>query len=151
MNLFLPKMKSLSLFLLICFSGAVFAQSSARFNITRSVVAGGGTTFSTSSRFQLASTIAQPLAAVPSSARFSIQGGFWVRPTPIFFAPTAVNGNFMVSIQSELGETYIVSYANSLTSPSWQTLTNITGNGSVITVTNSAPGVAQRFYRLIQQ
>ena len=57
----------------------------------------------------------------------------------------------MISIQSELGESYTVSYANSLTSPNWQTLTNITGNGSVITVTNSAPGVAQRFYRLIQQ
>ena len=142
-------MKILFLFLLV-FSTA-FAQSSARFSITRSVIAGGGTTFSSSARFQLGSTIAQPLAAVPSSARFSIQGGFWIRPAPVFFAPTAVNGNFMVSIQSELGGSYTVSYANSLSSPSWQTMTNITGNGSVITVTNSAPGVAQRFYRLIQQ
>lgn len=144
-------MKVFIWFLLVCFSEAAFAQSSSRFEITRNVIAGGSTTFSSSARFQLGSTIAQPLAAVPSSARFSIQGGFWIRPAPIFFAPTAVNGNFMVSIQSELGETYIVSYANSLSSPSWQTLTNITGNGSVITVTNSAPGVAQRFYRLIQE
>lgn len=127
------------------------AQSSSRFDITRGVIAGGGTTFSTSARFQLGSTIAQPVAAVPSSARFSIQGGFWIQPAPIFFAPAAGNGNFLVSIQSELGESYTVSYANSLSSPSWQTLTNITGNGSVITVTNFAPGVAQRFYRLIQQ
>jgi len=139
------------IFLLLFVSSTAFAQSSARFTITRTIVAGGGATASTSSRFQLASTIAQPLAAVPSSARFSIQGGFWIRPAPIFFAPTAVNGNFMVSIQSELGEAYTVSYANSLSNPSWQTLTNITGNGSVITVTNSAPGVTQRFYRLIQQ
>src|ERR1039458_9554051 len=142
-------MKSIFLFLLV--SSTAFAQSSARFTITRSVVAGGGTTTSTSSRFQLGSTIAQPLAAVPSSARFSIQGGFWIRPAPVFFAPTAVNGNFIVSIQSELGETYILSYVNSLSNPSWQTLTNITGNGSVITMTDSAPGVAQRFYRLIEQ
>jgi len=127
------------------------AQSSARFTIMRGVIAGGGTTFSSSARFQLGSTIAQPLAAVPSSARFSIQGGFWIRPAPIFFAPAAVNGNFLVSIQSELGENYTLSYANSLSNPSWQTLTNITGNGSVITVTNSAPDVAQRFYRLIEQ
>jgi hypothetical protein len=144
-------MKILFLLLIVFLSEAVFAQSSARFAITRSVVAGGGTTSSSSARFQLASTIAQPLAAVPSSSRFSIQGGFWIEPAPIFFAPTAMNGNFMVSIQSELGEAYTVSYANSLSSPSWETLTNITGNGSVITVTNSAPGVAQRFYRLIQQ
>jgi hypothetical protein len=143
------KMKILFLFLLV--SSTAFAQSSARFALTRSVIAGGGTTFSSSARFRLGSTIAQPVAAVPSSARFSIQGGFWIQPAPIFFAPTAVSGNFMVSIQSELGEAYTVSYANSLSSPSWQTLTNITGNGSVITVTNSAPGVAQRFYRLIQQ
>ena len=139
------------LFLLLFVSSTAFSQSSARFTITRNIIAGGGATASTSSRFQLASTIAQPLAAIPASARFSIEGGFWIRPAPIFYAPTTVNGNFMISIQSELGEAYTVSYANSLSSPSWQTLTNITGNGSVITVTNSAPGVAQRFYRLIQQ
>jgi hypothetical protein len=139
------------LFLLLLISSTAFAQSSARFTITRNIVAGGGATASTSSRFQLASTIAQPLAAVPSSARFSIQGGFWIRPAPIFFAPAAVNGSFLVSIQSEPGETYTVSYANSLSSPSWQTLTNITGNGSVITVTNSAASVTSRFFRLIQQ
>jgi hypothetical protein len=144
-------MKLVFLFLLVAASEAAFAQSSARFTITRGVIAGGGTTFSSSARFQLASTIAQPLAAVPGSARFSIQGGFWIRPAPIFFAPTAVNGNFLVSIQSEPGEAYTVSYANSLSSPSWQTLTNITGNGSVIIVTNSAPGITQRFYRLIEQ
>jgi hypothetical protein len=64
-------------------SGTAFAQSSARFTITRSVIAGGGRTLSTSSRFQLSSTIGQPVAAVPSSSRFSIQGGFWISP---FFA-----------------------------------------------------------------
>ena len=74
------------------FRHQLFAQSSARFAITRSVIAGGGTTFSSSARFQLGSTIAQPLAAVPSSARFSIQGGFWIWPSPTFFAPTK-NGN----------------------------------------------------------
>jgi hypothetical protein len=139
------------LFLLLFVSSTAFAQSSAQFTIARGVIADGGTTFSTSSRFQLGSTIAQPLAAVPSSARFSIQGGFWIQPAPIFFAPKAQNGNFMVSIQSELGQAYTVSYANSLSSPNWQTLTNITGNGSVITVTNSAAGSSQQFFRLIQQ
>jgi hypothetical protein len=144
-------MKYFLLVLLMSISTTAFAQSSARFAITRGVIAGGGTTFSSSARFQLGSTIAQPLAAVPASARFSIQGGFWIRPAPIFFAPTAVNGNFVVSIQTELGGNYTVSYANSLTSPNWQTLTNLTGNGSVMIVTNFAPGVAQRFYRLVEQ
>jgi hypothetical protein len=126
------------------------AQSSSRFAITRSVIAGGGSTPSTSARFQLSSTIAQPLAAVPSSPRFSIQGGFWIRPEPILFAPRAVNGKFLVSIQTELGGNYTVSYANSLSNPNWQTLTNFTGNGAAMTVTNFSPGVAQRYFRLTQ-
>ena len=62
-----------------------------------------------------------------------------------------MNGGFAISIQSELGEAYTVNYANSLSSQSWQTLTNITGNGSVITVTNSASGVTSRFFRLMLQ
>lgn len=126
-----------------------FAQSSARYTITRGVIADGGTTFSSSSRFQLGSTIAQPLAAVPSSARFSIQGGFWIQPSPIFFAPTRVGTNFLISIQSEPGKTYTVQYLNALGS-SWQSLSPVTGNGNVITVTNAALGAA-RFYRLVEQ
>jgi hypothetical protein len=137
------------LFLLLFVSSTTFAQSSARFSITRSVIAGGGTTFSTSSRFQLASTVVQPLAAVPSSTSFSIQGGFWIQPAPIFFAPTKVGTNFLVSIQSELGKTYTVQYLTALGS-SWQTLTTVTGNGNVITVTNAALGAA-RFYQLVEQ
>ncbi len=130
---------------------AGFAQSSARFSITRSVVASGGTTFSTSSRFQLGSTIAQPLAAVPSSARFSIQGGFWIQPAPIVFAPTKVGTNFLFSFQTEPGETYTAQYVNSLSALNWQSLPSVVGDGTVKTITNSAPGVTQRFYRINQQ
>ena len=137
-------------FLLLLLTSTAFAQSSARFTITRNIIAGGGTTFSTSSRFQLGSTIAQPLAAVPSSSRFSIQGGFWIWPSPILFGPAKAGTNFLVSIQSELGKTYTLQYLNTLGS-SWQSLPTITGNGNVITVTNSAANVTQRFYRLIEQ
>jgi hypothetical protein len=144
-------MKPFLLFLLASISGMAFAQSSTRFTITRSVIAGGGTTFSTSSRFQLGSTIAQPLAAVPSSARFSIQGGFWIWPSPIIFAPTKVGNNFMLSFQTEPGETYTAQYVDSLSTLNWQNLPSVTGDGTVKTVTNSAPGVTQRFYRLNQQ
>ena len=144
-------MKILLLLLLASFSGTAFAQTSSRFAITRSVVASGGTTFSTSSRFQLASTIAQPLAAVPSSGRFSIQGGFWIWPSPTIFAPAKVGNNFMLSFQTEPGKTYTAQYVDSLTTLNWQSLTPISGDGTVKTVTNSAPGVSQRFYRLIEQ
>lgn len=127
------------------------AQSSARFTITRDVIAGGGATFSGSARFQLGSTIAQPLAAVPSSARFSIQGGFWIEPPPIIFAPAEAGTNFIFSFQTDLGETYTVQYANSLSALTWQTLTSVAGNGGVVSVTNSAARSSQRFFRLLQR
>jgi hypothetical protein len=138
------------LFLLLLAASTAFAQSSSRFAITRSVMAGGGTTVSSSSRFQLASTVGQPLAAVPSSSRFSIQGGFWIWPSPILFGPASVGTNFLVSIQTEPGKNYTLQYMNTLGS-SWQSLPPITGNGNVITVTNGAAGVSQRFYRLVEQ
>lgn len=128
-----------------------FAQSSPRFTIIRSVIAGGGTTFSSSARFQLGGTIAQPLAAVPASTRFSIQGGFWIWPSPTFFAPAKVGTNFFVSFQTDPGNTYTVQYVNTLGNSNWQSLPSITGDGTVKSVTNTAPGVAQRFYRLLEQ
>jgi len=127
------------------------AQSSSRFAITRSVVAGGGATISTGSRFQLAGTIAQPLAAVPNGARFSIQGGFWIWPAPMIFAPTKVGNDFVVSIQTEPGKTYTVQYTDSLAALNWQNLPAIAGDGTTKTVTNSAPNVTQRYYRLLEQ
>ena len=143
-------MKILVFILLVSVSRSAFAQISSRFAITRNIIAGGGATTNSSARFQLASTIAQPLATVPGSSRFSIQGGFWVVPAPILFGQTAVGTNFLVSIQSELGDTYTVQYMNVLGS-GWQSLTPITGTGGIITVTNGGVGVGQRFYRLVQQ
>ena len=145
------RMRILLLLPLICFSQMAFAQSSARFAIARGVIAGGGATSSSSTRFQLASTIAQPLAAVPASTRFSIQGGFWIWPSPAFFAPAKTGDNFIVSFQTNPGNTYTVQYTDTLTPPNWQSLPGVAGNGAVETVTNSAPGIAQRFYRLIEQ
>ncbi len=144
-------MKFCLLILLTFVSAIAFAQSSARFAIARGVIASGGTTFSSSARFQLGSTIAQPVAAVPASPRFSIQGGFWIRPAPVLFAPTKLETNFNISIQSEPGEIYTVQYAGSLSALNWSNLSSVTGNGSVITVTNSTIGTSNRFYRLMQQ
>ena len=139
------------LLLLLLIASPAFAQSSGRFTITRSVVADGGTTFSSSARFQLGSTVAQPLAAVPGSARFSIQGGFWIQAAPIIYAPTRSGTNFIFSFQTEPGVTYIPQIAGSLANPNWQSLPAITGDGTDKAATNSAAGVSQQFYRLIQQ
>ena len=146
-------MKTICLFLLICVSSTAFAQSSGRFAITRNVVAGGGTTFSSSTngRFQLGSTVAQPLAAVPASTRFSIQGGFWIWPAPIIFAPGRTGTNFVFSLQTEPGKTYTIVSAAALAGPNWQTVTNINGDGSVIAITNAASGATTKYYRLIER
>jgi hypothetical protein len=144
-------MKTLLLCLLVWLPVTAFAQSSARFTIIRGVIAGGGATFSSGTRFQLSGTIAQPLAAVPCGARFSIQGGFWIWPSPTFFAPAKTGDNFIVSFQTNPGNTYTVQYTDTLSPPNWQSLPTVAGNGAVESVTNSAPGIAQRFYRLIEQ
>jgi hypothetical protein len=144
-------MKILLLLLFVVVSDMAFAQSSARFAISRNVVAGGGTTFSSSARFQLGSTIAQPVAAVPASSRFSIQGGFWIQPAPIIFAPTKTGNNFLLSFQTEPGKKYTVQYVDSAGAVNWQNLTIVTGDGTTKTVTNSAPGVVQRWYRVVEQ
>jgi hypothetical protein len=149
-------MKSMFACLLFAFAlfsntSMIWSQSSSRFTICRAVIADGGTTFSSSSRFQLGSTIAQPVAAVPTSTRFSIQGGFWIWPSPMFFAPAKVGDNFLLSFQTEPGKSYTAQYVDSLKTFNWQSLTPISGDGTTKTVTNSEPGVMQRFYRLIEQ
>jgi hypothetical protein len=132
-------------------SVAALAQSGGQYFITHAITSGGGATFSSSGRFQLGSTIAQPVASAPSSSRFAIQGGFWIYPAPAVLAPGIVGTNFVFSFQAELGKTYTPQYSDSLAAPSWQSLPNIAGDGTVKSVTNSAPGVAQRYYRLLER
>ena len=141
-------MKTLLTSLLTVFSAVAFGQSSPRFTLTRVVAAGGGATVSSSARFQLASTVGQPIGSAPSSARFSVRNGFWIWPAPVIFAPAKVGTNFLVSLQTELGKNYTVQYANTL-GTTWVNLTNVAGNGGVITVTNPA-SVPQRLYRLAE-
>jgi hypothetical protein len=139
------------LWLIVLNLPSVYAQSSSRFTITRNAIAVGGATLSSSGRFQLASLAGQPVASAPESARFSIQGGFWIWPAPVIFAPTKVGNNFTISFQTEPGKLYTVNYSDSLATPSWQYLSNVDGDGTVKTVSNSAPGVTQRYYRLLEQ
>ncbi|MGZ4971541.1 MAG: hypothetical protein ACXWIU_07215 [Limisphaerales bacterium] len=126
-------------------------QSSSQFTITRSVITTGGGATSSSPQFQLNSTLGQPLASVRKSAQFTIQGGFWIWPAPIMFAPGSGGTNFMVSIQTQVGKTYTLQFVDSLTGLTWQSLPPITGDGTIKTVTNSALFSTQRYYRLLEQ
>ena len=140
----------LALLGLFCCCGTL-AQSSSRFAISRNVVAGGGATFSSTSRFELGSTIAQPLAAVPVGSRFSIQGGFWIWPAPSMSLRVEMGTNIIISFRTEPGRRYTLGHADSITVPSWQTLASVLGDGTTKSVTDASPRRKQRYYRLMEE
>jgi len=143
--------RTLFLALALACGGAARAQSSGSSPIVRSVVAGGGATLSSSNRFQLSSTLGQPVAGTLTGGRFSVQQGFWFRRAPAILAPSRSGADFVFTLQTELGKTYSVQYADSYFSPNWQTFAIVTGNGAVQSVTNVAPAATQRFYRVFEQ
>ena len=119
--------------------------------MVRSVVAGGGTTFSTGGRFTLGSTLGQPVAGPLTGSRYSIQGGFWIVPPFLVFAPVKTNGTFNLSVETTAGKTYILEFTASIAPPVWQPLPSITGDGTVKTVTDPVAGGGQRYYRIREQ
>ena len=136
---------------LLMFASGAHAQSGGRFTMVRSVIAGGGATTSTDGNFSLSGTVAQPSAGLAADTRFEMRSGFWVTPSFLVFAPAKVGNSFSVSFETEPGRTYIVEYTDSLLHPSWQPLPTESGNGAVKTVTNVAPGVGIRFFRVREQ
>ena len=119
--------------------------------MVRSVIASGGTTFSTGGNFTLGSTIAQPTAGLLTGSRYSVQGGFWIVPPFLVFAPVKTNGAFNLSVETTAGKTYILEYTDSIAAPNWQPLPSLTGDGTVKTVTDSVVGGGQRYYRVREQ
>jgi hypothetical protein len=62
-------------------------------------------------------------------------------------APAKVGDTFSFSIQTLDGRTYFIEFADDLANPDWQSLPSVIGDGSVKTMSNTAPGVPQRYYR----
>ena len=67
------------------------------------------------------------------------------------FNPRYVSGSFQFSFLSESNFTHTVEYTSDLSSPNWQTLTNFTGSGQVVTVTNQNPVTDRRCYRVLTE
>ena len=80
-------------------------QASARYNVVRSTVAAGGVTFCHSPRFQLGSTLGQPLIAGANSVRFVINGGFWNVPPSWWSVTKAATGSDLTLGSSWTGGT----------------------------------------------
>ena len=62
--------------------------------------------------------------------------------------PAWSGGDFTFSFLSQAGRLYQVQCTNDLTAGAWPALTNLTGNGSTLSVTNRNPPGAARFYRV---
>jgi hypothetical protein len=67
---------------------------------------------------------------------------------PLSFSTTP--GVISIQFQTEAGHSYTVQYTDSLSPASWQTLTTITGDGTVKTATDTPSG-SRRFYRVEAQ
>ena len=70
-------------------------------------------------------------------------------PVVVAIALTS-NGEVQLSFPTANGITYLVEYKDSLTDPSWITLTTRAGDGLVATVLEPRPFLAARFYRVHQ-
>ena len=137
--------------ILLCTVVTAQGQSGARFKIVQSAVANGGSTHTSSSRFQLAGTIGQPSTTSPVGTRFSVSGGFWIWQAPTIFAPAISGTNFILSFHSEAGKLYTPQYSESLEGLTWQSLPVIVGDGTVKSLTNTAANTGRRFFRLLEQ
>jgi len=96
------------------------------------------------------------------SARATDNGGYATMSSPITISvtnssaslavtlehPALVGSDCVFSFASQAGHTYEVDYSSVLGSGDWQVLTNLTGTGSTLNVTNKNVPATQRFYRI---
>ena len=91
------------------------------------------------------------LANVSTQFRSTCAVGCDTPKPPLLINVQNVNGqNFRFSFATELGRTYIVQYTASLTTPNWQNAPSFTGDGTVVTVTDTTANT-MRFYRVLVQ
>jgi hypothetical protein len=62
--------------------------------------------------------------------------------------PALVGTDFIFSFASQAGTTYDIRYTDALDGSAWQPLTNLTGDGAILNVTNRNPSAVTRFYRI---
>ena len=156
----------LSVALIICLTamGNGAAQSSASYELARSVMSGGGTT-STSASYDLTGTLGQPSPVdVSDSTSYNLGSGFWGATVRLFSVAIesitySIAEGVRVTWDSIAGANYTVQFTENLTA-AWQSLSKLIGTGGLMewtddgTETGSHPGLAgvlRRFYRLIGQ
>jgi hypothetical protein len=78
-------------------------------------------------------------------AAISLEGS--LLPPLRILNPHQVLGSLIFEFSTETGQTYTVEYADTLPSNNWQTLTTLTGDGTIKTVSDPA-SLPSRFYRV---
>ncbi len=104
----------------------------------------------------LAGTNTLQATAVPGCSAGNVNSHFFIFVPlvstlpgfPLGFSTTP--GVISIQFQTEAGHSYTVQYTDSLSPASWQTLTTITGDGTVKTATDTPSG-SRRFYRVEAQ
>jgi len=139
-------------------------QSSASYELTRSVMSGGGAT-STSASYELTGTLGQPSPVdVSDSASYSLGSGFWGATVRMFTVAVesitySIAEGARIAWHSIGGASYTVYFTEDLMSV-WTALSSFTGTGSLMewlddgSETGSSPtasGALKRFYRLSGQ
>ena len=75
------------------------------------------------------------------------RGAFALLSPPTVTAGTRVGTSFTFSFATLPGSQYLVQYKNTLKDLAWQTLTTVTGDGTVKLIVDNAATTPQRFYR----
>jgi hypothetical protein len=150
--------------LALAFRGNAAGQSSASYEIAKSVMSGGGT-MSTSASYELRGTLGQPSPAeVSDSASYSLGSGFWGATVKLFtVAIQNISYNIAegarITWNSIADASYTIEFTDSLRT-AWTELSIFTGTGGLMewlddgTETGTPPtaaGILKRFYRLSGQ
>ena len=145
---------------LVTMANAV-GQSSASYEITKSVMSGGGTT-SSSASYELTGTFGQPSPVeVSDSASYSLGSGFWGATVKLFTVAIesvtyTIAEGVWVAWHSVAGASYTIYFTHDLMT-AWTALSTFTGTGSLMEWLDdgaetgtppTAASILRRFYRL---
>ena len=124
------------------FSGAtkLGEVTSAPFSLTWSnVTAGTYTLTAKATDNQNASTLSSPVTVTVTNA---------VSSSVTLINPSTGGGRFQFSFPTQVDASYTVQFTDSLSPITWQTLTNLAGNGSPAAISDPNPAGAERYYRV---
>jgi hypothetical protein len=142
-------------------AGSALAQSSASYQITKSVISGGGAR-SSSASYSLTGTFGQPSPVeVSDSTSYKLGSGFWGATVKLFSVAIesisySIAEGVRVAWHSIAGASYTVYFTDDLMDV-WTALSSFTGTGSLLewlddgSETGTPPtaaSVLKRFYRL---